>query len=213
MSVCYSLINLTVNDYGDITVNSHDLNKFAMGFLVALLGAIGFNLLAEQVFHQEPLAANAYPIDTSMIASASIEEIVEESGPSIAELMQTADAESGATVFKKCAACHTTENGGGNKIGPNLWNIVGKDVATTGDFSYSDAMLAQEGNWNYELLNRYLTRPKDAIPGNKMVFVGLKKDSDRADVIMYLRSFSSSPLELPTVAAVEETVEEAPETM
>lgn len=194
-------------------MNSHDLNKFAMGFLVALLGAIGFNLLAEEVFHQEPLVANAYPIDTSMIASASVTEIVEESGPSISELMQTADAESGATVFKKCAACHTTENGGANKIGPNLWNIVGRDVATKGDFNYSDAMLAQEGDWDYELLNRYLTRPKDAIPGNKMVFVGLRRDSDRADVIMYLRSFSDTPHELPTVAAVEETAEEAVEDM
>ena len=198
-------------------MNSHDFNKLAMGLLIALLGAIGLNLLSEEVFHQEAIA-NAYPIDTSMLASASVSEIVEEEGPSIQELMQTADASKGEAVFKKCAACHTTENGGAARIGPNLWNIVGKDVATSDGFSYSDAMLSQEGNWNYELLNRYLTRPKDAIPGNKMTFVGLKRDSDRANVIMYLRSFSDTPLELPTVAAAEEAAEEtveeaAPETM
>ncbi len=192
-------------------MNFEDFNKFAMGFLIALLGAIGVNLLSESVFHQEPLVANAYPIDTSMVASASVAEVVEETGPPISELMQTADAGKGANVFKKCAACHTTENGGGHRIGPNLWNVVGSDVATTAGFSYSDAMLAQEGNWDYELLNRYLTRPKDAIPGNKMVFVGLKKGSDRASVIMYLRSLSDAPIELPTVAAVEEVMEEAVE--
>ena len=125
--------------------------------------------------------------------------------------MQTASLDKGASVFRKCAACHTTENGGNAKIGPNLWDIVGKDVATKEGFGYSDAMLAQEGNWDYELLNKYLTKPKDAIPGNKMVFVGLKKDSDRASVIMYLRSLSDAPLALPTVAAVEEVIEEAME--
>lgn len=191
-------------------MNSQDFNKLAMGLLVALLGAIGLNLLSEQVFHQDAVA-NAYPIDTSMIASASVSDIVEEAGPSIEVLMQTADLAKGETVFRKCAACHTTENGGAARIGPNLWNIVGKDVATTSGFAYSDAMLAQEGDWNYELLNRYLTKPRDAMPGNKMVFVGLKKDSDRANVIMYLRSLSDAPIELPTVAAVEETVEEVVE--
>nr|WP_250646729.1 cytochrome c family protein [Pseudemcibacter aquimaris] len=125
--------------------------------------------------------------------------------------MQTADAEKGAGVFRKCAACHTTENGGANKIGPNLWNVVGNDVGSNSSFGYSDAVLAVEGGWTYELLNRYLTKPKDAIPGNKMVFAGLKKGSDRANVIMYLRSFSDAPIELPTVAAVEEAVEEAVE--
>ena len=192
-------------------MNSQDLNKAAMGFLIFLLVAIGFGNLSETIFHQEPMVANAYPIDVSAVASASVADVAVEEGPSIAELMQTASIDKGISVFKKCAACHTTENGGANKIGPNLWNVVGKDVATTGGFGYSDAMLAQEGNWDYELLNRYLTKPKDAIPGNKMVFVGLKKGSDRASVIMYLRSLSDSPIELPTVAAVEEVVEEAVE--
>jgi cytochrome c len=188
-------------------VNSHDLNKLAMGFLIAILGLMGFNMLSEEIFHQAPLTANAYPIDTSAVASASVADVAVEAGPSIEELLQTASIDKGMSVFKKCAACHTPESGGRNKIGPNLWGVVGNDVATNSDFGYSDAMLAQEGGWSYELLNKYLTKPKDAIPGNKMVFVGLKKDSDRASVILYLRSLSDAPIDLPTVAVVEEAVD------
>ena len=172
---------------------------------------IGFNILSEEVFHQAPLTANAYPIDTSAVASASVADVAVVAGPSIEELLQTASIEKGMSVFKKCAACHTTASGDRNKIGPNLYGIVGKDVATHSDFGYSDAMLAQEGGWSFDLLDRYLTKPKDAIPGNKMVFVGLKKGSDRASVILYLRSLSDAPVELPAYVAVEETVEEVVE--
>lgn len=179
-----------------------------MGTLIAVLGVIGFNLLSEEIFHQAPLEANAYPIDTSAVASASVADVAVEEGPSIAELLQTADMEKGMSVFRKCAACHTTASGDRNKIGPNLWNIVGRDVATNDTFGYSDAMLAQEGGWSFDLLDRYLTKPKDAIPGNKMVFAGLKKGSDRASVILYLRSLSEAPMELPTMAALEDVVEE-----
>ncbi|MBL4603464.1 MAG: cytochrome c family protein [Emcibacteraceae bacterium] len=192
-------------------MNSHDFNKAAMGVLMFLLLAIGVSNLTEVVFHQDPLEANAYPIDTASVASASVADVAVDLGPSIAELMQTASMDKGKSVFKKCAACHTTDNGGRTKIGPNLWGIVGNDVANRGGFSYSNAMLSHEGNWDYEMLNTYLTKPKTAIPGNKMVFVGLKKGSDRASVILYLRSLSDAPIALPTVVAVEEVVEEVME--
>lgn len=197
-------------------MNSFELNKIAMGVLMALLFVIGLNNLSEVVFHEDPMEANAYPIDVAAVATADVADVAMEEGPSIAELLQTADIEKGMSVFKKCAACHTPEDGGANKIGPNLWGIVGRQVASKSDFAYSDAMATHGGDWNYELLNRYLTRPKDEIPGNKMVFAGLKKGSDRADLILYLRTLSNAPVALP-VAAAEETVEEAteaaPETM
>jgi cytochrome c len=197
-------------------VNSHDFNKAAMGVLMFLLLAIGLHNLTEAVFHQEAMAANAFPIDVSAVASASVADVAMEVGPTIEELMQTANIDKGMTVFKKCAACHTPESGGRAKIGPNLWNVLGGDIATNGDFGYSNAMLAQEGNWTYEFLNTYLTKPKDAIPKNKMVFAGLKKGSDRASVILYLRSLSDAPIDLPVVAtveAVEAVVEAMPDTM
>ncbi|MBT5073058.1 MAG: cytochrome c family protein [Kordiimonadaceae bacterium] len=197
-------------------MNSHDFNKAAMGVLMFLLLAIGLHNLTEAVFHQEAMAANAFPIDVSAVASASVADVAMEVGPTIEELMQTANIDKGMTVFKKCAACHTPESGGRAKIGPNLWNVLGGDIATNGDFGYSNAMLAQEGNWTYEFLNTYLTKPKDAIPKNKMVFAGLKKGSDRASVILYLRSLSDAPIDLPVVAtveAVEAVVEAMPDTM
>lgn len=194
-------------------MNSHDLNKAAMGFLMFLLLAIGLSNLTEVVFHQDPMAANAYPIDTSAVASASVADVAVIAGPSIAELMQTANIEKGMSVFKKCAACHTPDNGGRAKIGPNLWGVVGSDIAIKDGFSYSKAMLAQEGGWSYEMLDTYLTKPRDAIPGNKMVFVGLKKGSDRASVILYLRSLSDAPLDMPVMAEAEAVVEEAVEAM
>ena len=189
-------------------MNSHDLNKAAMGVLIFVLVAIGFGNLTETIFHQDPMEANAYPIDTASVASATVADVAMEAGPSIEELLHTASIDKGMSVFKKCAACHTTENGGANKIGPNLWGVVGKDVATSASFNYSDAMIGQEGDWNYELLDRYLTKPKDAIPNNKMVFVGLKKPADRASVILYLRSLSDAPIDLPALAAAEEVVDE-----
>ena len=197
-------------------MNSHEFNKAAMGVLMFLLLAIGLHNLTEAVFHQEAMAANAFPIDVSAVASASVADVAMEVGPTIEELMQTANIDKGMTVFKKCAACHTPESGGRAKIGPNLWNVLGGDIATNGDFGYSNAMLAQEGNWTYEFLNTYLTKPKDAIPKNKMVFAGLKKGSDRASVILYLRSLSDAPIDLPVVAtveAVEAVVEAMPDTM
>jgi len=191
-------------------VNSHDFNKAAMGILMFMLLAIGVSNLTEVVFEQEPLEANAYPIDTASVASASSADLATEKGPSIAELLQTASVEKGESVFKKCAACHTPENGGANKIGPNLWNVVGRNVASKADYDYSSAMHEHGGTWSYEALNQYLTSPKDYVPKNKMAFAGVKKDTDRASVILYLRSLSDTPHELPTVEVAEAPAEAAP---
>ena len=191
-------------------MNSHDFNKAAMGILMFMLLAIGVSNLTEVVFEQEPLEANAYPIDTASVASASSADLATEKGPSIAELLQTASVEKGESVFKKCAACHTPENGGANKIGPNLWNVVGRNVASKADYDYSSAMHEHGGTWSYEALNQYLTSPKDYVPKNKMAFAGVKKDTDRASVILYLRSLSDTPHELPTVEVAEAPAEAVP---
>jgi cytochrome c2 len=111
-----------------------------------------------------------------------------------------ADADKGKNLAKRCAACHTFEKDGANKIGPHLWGIVNRPIASVPDFEYSDAMKAfgADGKtWTYDELSAYLENPKEHIPGNKMAFPGLRKEDDRADVIAYLRTLADTPAPLP----------------
>jgi cytochrome c len=119
-------------------------------------------------------------------------------GGGIADLLKSADPAAGAKVAAKCKACHGFDKGGPNKVGPNLWDIVGAKQAHLGDaFKYSDALKGLGGEWTYDALDKFLTAPKEYVPGTKMVFPGLKKPEDRAAVIAYLRSLSDSPKPLP----------------
>ncbi len=105
----------------------------------------------------------------------------------IATMIKDADIDAGAKVFKKCSTCHSVEKNGANKIGPNLYGIVGKKRASISGFAYSNALKAKSGSWTIEDLNQWLEKPKDFVPGTKMSFAGLKKDKDRANVIAYLK--------------------------
>jgi cytochrome c len=118
-------------------------------------------------------------------------------GGGLSALLAAADPAAGEKVFKKCKACHTTEQGGKNRVGPNLWNVVGGPKAHAEGFAYSDAVSGLGGEWTYEDLDAYLTKPTDFAPGTKMSFGGLKKPEDRASVISYLRTLSDSPKPLP----------------
>ena len=115
----------------------------------------------------------------------------------LAALLAAADAEQGAKVFRKCQACHSVEEGGKHKVGPNLWNVVGAPIAGKDGFSYSAALAGHGGEWSYETLATYLADPKGFAPGNKMSFVGLKKPDELAAVILYLRDHTESPPPLP----------------
>jgi len=112
-------------------------------------------------------------------------------------LLATADAEAGKSVARKCAACHDFTKGGPNKVGPNLWNIVGAKRARRDDYTYSKAMRAAGGAWTYEALDAFLTNPRGVVKGTKMGFGGLKKVKQRANVIAFLRSLSDAPKPLP----------------
>ena len=108
-----------------------------------------------------------------------------------------AAVQAGAKSARICKACHNFEEGGAAKIGPPLWGVVGRDIASVEDFKYSEALTEKEGDWSYENLDAFLTQPKEWAPGTKMAFAGIKKPEDRANVILYLRSLSENPAPLP----------------
>ena len=116
----------------------------------------------------------------------------------VVALLAAADATAGQSVAKKCKACHTFDQGGANKLGPNLWNIVNRQIAGTAGFKFSPALQGLSGEtWTFEALDAFLTKPKDYAPGTKMSFGGLKKPEARANLIAYLRSLSDNPAALP----------------
>ena len=121
----------------------------------------------------------------------------EEPALSLGAMLAKADAANGEKVFKKCATCHTVEKDGKNKVGPNLWGVVGNHRAHLESFAFSDALKSLGGQWDLASLNEFLANPKGYIPGTKMAFAGVKKPTDRADLLVYLNSLADSPAPLP----------------
>ncbi len=174
------------------------VNKVAGAVLCAGLLAMTSGFITEQVYRPTPLEKPAFEIAADAAGSAPTQTAAAPAGPAaIGPLLAAANVENGKKVAKKCASCHTFEKGGKNKIGPNLWNVVGAKTAGVDGFSYSSALQGLETNWDYDALNKFLYKPRDFAKGTKMTYAGLKKDKDRADLIAYMRSLSDSPKPLP----------------
>ena len=173
-------------------MDSFTINKIAGTVLGTFLLLFAISLASEQIFpesesHGAEHAEAEAPADGAATAAAEAPAAVE---MSLAAALAAGNAENGAKVFKKCAACHSVDAAAGNKVGPNLNGVVGRKTASAAGFGYSAAMTGHGGEWSDARLDQYLTNPKEAIPGNKMAFAGLKKIADRADVILYLRANS-----------------------
>lgn len=173
-----------------------EFNKLVASVLVAGLVFMGINVGVDEALHKNPLEKTVYPVPESA-AAVSGEPMAEDAGPSLMAMIGSADMEKGKKLMKRCAACHGIAEGGPNKVGPNLWGVVGADIASHEGFSYSKALTAVEGEWSYEALDAFLTKPKEFSPGTKMTFAGLKKPGDRANIIGFLRSLSETPVPLP----------------
>ncbi len=199
--------------------------------LAGLLGTAGLAIfvIGNLIFGGSPETATAAvsepaaKTDTQPATTTTAETPAATPAPvKVAEAAPEISAEAGEKVFKKCKACHTIDEGGAKKVGPNLWGIVGRDVATSEGFKYSDAMLGLSGkSWDAAMLDEYLTKPKAYVPGTAMTFAGLNKEADRHNLIAYLAQQSSSPLSVAdlgfataaaeaTPAAATETTTEAP---
>ncbi|GEQ98673.1 cytochrome c [Iodidimonas gelatinilytica] len=174
------------------------VNKALAGILIALLLVKGSAILTEGRFHVEAPETPAYAVALPDV-SADTEKEAEPEGPSLAMLLSQASADKGQRAFAKCAACHSYEKGGANKIGPNLYGVLGSAIASKPGFGYSDALANHGGEWTYEQLDAWLLNTNEAIPGNKMAFAGLRKPTDRANMIAFLRAQSDQPLPLPAV--------------
>lgn len=152
-------------------------------FLIFLLG----KWAAEGIYHVGGHGEQAYVIDTG---ASSEEGGSDEPAVDFGQLMAEADPGKGANVFKKCQACHKVE-AGANATGPTLHGVVGRAIGSVSGFGYSDAMANHGGTWTPEELSHFLENPRDFVPGTAMSFAGLKKDTDRANVIAYLQSVSN----------------------
>lgn len=123
--------------------------------------------------------------------------------PDLGTLLASADIANGQGKARQCSSCHTFNDGGRDQTGPNLWGVVGRDIAAVTSFNYSDALGAEPGDWTFEKLDAYLKKPGAAIPGNAMNFQGIRKARDRADVIAYLRAQGASQIPLPEPTPIE----------
>jgi cytochrome c len=181
-------------------MDSFEINKIIGAILgtclVLLVTSFTAGALFAPVMPQKPgfeIAAKEAEGEAKSAASA------EPSVP-IEKLLQTASVEKGASAAKKCGACHTFEKNGPNRVGPNLYGIVGDHRGEGRGFNFSAAMKAKGGTWTIDELNKFITNPKGDIPGTAMGFAGIPKDSERADVLAYLNSLSDKPAPLPTAA-------------
>ena len=179
-------------------MDSFELNKIIAAVLMVALLVIGLGKLSDVVFHVKKPNEPGYKViveETSSTGSGVVEAKVEKID--IAALMTNGDLVHGKKVFKKCAACHSINKDGGNKIGPALYNVVGRKVGGLDDYKYSKALASYGKEWTFEELNGFLLKPSSYLKGTKMAYAGLRKEVDRASIIKYLNENGDSPTPLP----------------
>jgi cytochrome c len=179
-----------------IKMDSFEINKIIAAVLVTVLLVFGIGKISDLVFHTEKPDVQGYKVEIK-VGDATTIQASSESQVDISTLLASGNVELGKKIFKKCAACHSVAEDGKNKIGPKLYNVVGRGIGSISGYKYSKALASYGKEWSFEELNSFLIKPASWIKGNKMGFAGLKKEEDRASVILYLNENSDNPIPLP----------------
>jgi cytochrome c len=178
-----------------IKMDSFEINKIIAAILVTVLLVFGIGKISEIIFHTEKPDVQGYKVEIKV--DSSVDQAKTENQIDISALLAQGDTDHGKSIFKKCVACHSIAQDGGNKIGPKLYNVVGRTVGSLSDYKFSKALASYGREWTFEELNGFLIKPSKWIKGTKMAFAGLKKEKDRASVLLYLNENNDSPKNLP----------------
>jgi len=177
-------------------MDSFEINKVLGALLGTCLVLVALRIASGAIFAAEPPAKPGLVVEVKAEQPPGGAPAAPAQVP-IENLLASASADRGAQVAKQCVACHNFEEGAGAKIGPDLYNIIGRPVASVAGFSYSAALKAKGGTWTFGSLNEWLTKPSAYVPGTAMTFAGLSNQKQRADLIDYLDSLSHNPVPLP----------------
>jgi len=177
-------------------MDSFEINKIIGTILITVLIVFGIVKVSDVIFAVKKPSIEGYKVEitdeNNTATQTSAENTVD-----ISSLLALGSVKHGEKVFKKCKACHSIKEGGGNKIGPKLWSVMFRPIGSIADYKYSKALLEYKKEWSWEEMNGFLAKPSAWIKGNKMGFAGLKNEKDRASIILYLNENSNNPKSLP----------------
>ncbi len=191
-------------------MNSFEINKILGALLGTCLVLVAMHIASGAIFTPEPPAKPGYVIEVKQEQPQGGAAPTAPAEAPIETLLASATPERGAQIAKQCQACHNFQEGQGPKVGPDLYGVVGRPVASVSNFNYSAALKKLGGDWTFDALNKWLTKPSADAPGTAMTFAGLSNGKQRADVIAYLNTLSAHPLPLPTAQGAAAPAANAP---